>query len=324
MQELRWNPLLGTWTIVAANRQNRPNMPKDWCPFCIGSGKVPDEYDVLLYSNDFPALSQTAPEPRSENNDLYMSAKAHGKCEVILYSPNHTAKIYQLTPEHMLKLVELWTSCCASMAKDTLIQYIFPFENRGAAVGVTMPHPHGQIYGYPFIPLKIKTELAQCKQYFEKTGANMFEEMISLERSAGARIIFENDYFIAFIPYFTDYPYGVFIVAKNKRLLLTDFNLEEKKALGVAIQDVVGAFDMLFDKEFPYMMCFHQAPVNTEEVYHAYYRFHIEFYPPWRNDEVIKFYASSETGAWAATNTRSVEESAEELRQAYKKYKHAQ
>lgn len=323
MQELRWNPLLGTWTIVAANRQNRPNMPKDWCPFCKGSGKVPHEYDVFLYHNDFPALSQNASEPSSENQELYKSMKAHGKCEVVLYSSNHHAKIYQLSPDHMLKLVELWAERTSALSTDKEIKYVFPFENRGAAVGVTMPHPHGQIYGYPFIPLKIKAELAQCRQYYEETGVNMFEEIISLEQAAGARIIFENDYFIAFIPYFTDYPYGVFIVAKNDRLLLTDFDVAEKRALGVAIQDVVGAFDALFDKEFPYMMCFHQAPVNTEETYSTYYRFHIEFYPPWRNDEVIKYYASSETGAWAATNTRSVEESAEELRQAYKKYKHA-
>jgi UDPglucose--hexose-1-phosphate uridylyltransferase len=322
MSELRWNPLLKTYTLVASNRQARPNMPKDWCPFCPGSGKVPDHYDVLVYANDFPAMSAHPGIPEIESRGLYQAEENYGACEVILYSPDHKITLPELSEEHIYKLVELWTERTKKMSSDPKIKYVFVFENRGEEVGVTMPHPHGQIYGYPFVPLKLKTELDACKEHYEKTGSNLLLEMNSEEIKAGKRIVYENDHFLCYLPFFTDYPYGVFISAKNKRSTFLDFNEEEKKSLASILKIVTGGLDHLFDRLFPYMMCMHQAPFNSEEYKNSdqYFNFHIEFYPPLRNATTIKYYASSEMGAWAATNTMAVEETAVEIKTAIQKF----
>lgn len=315
MPELRFNPLLGTYTMVAANRQNRPHLPENWCPFCPGSGKVPEEYDVLVYNNDFPTLSDK-PEEISNGSEFYFAAPAYGKCEVILYTSDHNSSLSQLSIERIKKVVEVWADRSADLAKDEKIKYIFPFENKGKEVGVTMPHPHGQIYGYPFIPLKLKTELDNCRKYFLETGTNFFSFMNEAERREAKRMVFENNSFAAYIPYFSDYPYGVFIVSKTERGSLAEMNDTEKTDLAEALKKITAAFDKLFNKPFPYMMCVHQTPVNSPEYGNAkeYFRFHIEFYPPLREENKIKWYASSEMGAWAAANTLSVEDCAERLR----------
>ncbi|MBQ2754464.1 MAG: galactose-1-phosphate uridylyltransferase, partial [Clostridia bacterium] len=108
MAELRYNPLTNDWVMIASHRQNRPQMPKDWCPFCPGSGQVPDHFDVLKYDNDFPALSQTPPVPDNVKTDFYKTAPSYGKCEVILYSPEHTVTLPELPVDHVVKLVNLW------------------------------------------------------------------------------------------------------------------------------------------------------------------------------------------------------------------------
>lgn len=319
MSELRWNPLLRTWTMVASNRQQRPNMPKDWCPFCPGSGKVPEDYDVYCYNNDFPALTLNPEKPDVEESGLYKVAENYGKCEVILYSKEHNKTLPTLSVEHIIKLINLWTERFRELSKDEKIKYIFEFENRGEEVGVTMPHPHGQLYAYPFIPLKIKAELDSCRDYYNENKRCMICDMNKEEIKFKERVIAENESFIAYIPFFTDYPYGVFIVSKNHKGNFMEFTEDEKKDLAVILKGITGAFDKLFDRLFPYMMCIHQTPVNSKEYEDCknYYHFHIEFYPPLRDKNKIKFYASSEMGAWAACNPLSVEETAKVLRDAY-------
>ena len=323
MPELRYNPLLGTYTMVAANRQKRPDMPKNWCPFCLGSPKVPENYDVFLYSNDFPTLSQQPQKVEKIDSQIYETTEAYGRCDVVLYSPNHTANLHELSVEHIAKLVALWQERTEVLAADEHIKYIFPFENRGAEVGVTMPHPHGQIYAYPFVPLKIVTELDNAKAYFEKNNRSLFEVMNEEELKDGRRMIAENEHFLAYIPHFTDYPFGVFIVARQNLNSFADFRAEERKSLAALLKDIVGAFDLIYDRTFPYMMCVHQSPVNSEKYADcaSYYRFHIEFYPPLRGANKIKWYASSEMGAWAAANVVAVEESAILMRNALKRFR---
>ncbi|MDO4793384.1 MAG: galactose-1-phosphate uridylyltransferase, partial [Filifactor alocis] len=264
MAELRWNPLLKDWTIVAGHRQNRPDMPKDYCPFCPGSGKVPESYEVHKYDNDFPALSQNPPIPYSEDSELYKTKTAYGKCEVILYSPEHHASICELSIEHIKKLVDLWQERYEELSKDEKIKYIFTFENRGAEVGVTMPHPHGQIYGYSYIPLKLQKELQNCKEFYEERKRNLFDEMNSEEKKSGKRLIFENEDFLIYLPFFTDYPYGVYIVSKSNLGSLSDFSESQKKIFAETLKKVTGMYDSLFEKKFPYMMGIYQIPVNSE------------------------------------------------------------
>ncbi len=325
MSELRWNPLLGTWTIVAANRQNRPNMPEDYCPFCPGEGKkVPGGYEVCMFPNDFPALSDGVEGSwEISGESLYKTAVAKGDCEVILYSPDHNRQLYELSDDHMKKLVALWAERFTFYRNQPLVKYIYEFENRGREVGVTMPHPHGQLYAFPFVPAKIETELVNSKKYFEQTGQNIFQDMIKEELEDSRRIIFETESFIIFLPHFTDFPYGVFIVSKLPVLWIDELDENQKKELGIVMKSVNGMFDQLFGSIFPYMMCMHQGAVNDPHWQNQkdFYRFHIEYYPPLRAPGTIKYYASAETGAWAATNTRNVEDTAIELRKALEVYK---
>lgn len=319
MAELRWNPLIKDWVMIASHRQNRPQMPKDWCPFCPGSGKVPDNFTVYKYDNDFPALSQNPSEPDDVATDLYKTKPAYGKCEVVLYSPKHTVTLPELSQPHIRELVDLWTERFVEISKDEKIKYVFIFENRGDVVGVTMPHPHGQIYGYSVIPKKIELELDACKEHFEETNKCLICNMIEDEQKAGSRIIFENDEFVVFLPFYCEYPYGMYIAAKRHVQNLSELTDKEKDSLAQVLKETAGTLDSLFDYTFPYMMCMYQNPVNGDDT-SDYYHFHIAFYPPMRSADKQKFNASSETGAWAHCNPTAPEEKAIELRAAHEKF----
>lgn len=319
MAELRWHPLTKDWIMIASNRQNRPQMPKDWCPFCPSSGNVPD-YEVMQYDNDFPALSQEPPAPDDVADDFFKVAPSYGKCEVILYSPGHTVTLPQLSDDHMKKLVDLWCERFEAMRADERIKYVFPFENRGDVVGVTMPHPHGQMYGYPFIPKKLELEVASAREHFAGQGKCIFCEMLEHELADGRRIIFQNEFFTVFLPFYCEYPYGVYLFPNRHVPYMTDLSEAERSALGTTIRDTVGMLDALFDYRFPYMMCMHNAPVNSGD-FGKEFHFHIEFFPPMRSADKQKFNASSETGAWAHCNPTCPEETSQELRAAYARYK---
>lgn len=319
MAELRWNPLLRDWVMIASSRQDRPQMPNDWCPFCPGSGKVPENYEVYKYDNDFPVLSQEPQELGRKSTDLYKVGIAHGKCEVILYSPEHNKTLPQLSSAHINKLVDLWIERFVQLSRDEKIKYVFIFENKGEPVGVTMPHPHGQIYGYPFIPKRIQMELDSGKEHYEKHNSCIICDMLQEERLSGERIIFENDDFTAFIPFFTEYPYGIYIVSKKHISNISALNESERMNLARAIREAAGALDYLFGFSFPYMMCMYQNPVNGED-FSNFTHFHIKFFPPMRASNKIKYNASSETGAGAHCNPTSPEEKAAELRAAHEKF----
>ena len=318
MAELRWHPLIKDWVMIASHRQARPQMPKDWCPFCPGSGNVPEEFDVLKYDNDFPALSPTPPEPDNVSTDFFKTQPAYGKCEVILYSSGHTVTLPELSDAHMKKLVDLWCERFEHLRQDPMHKYIFIFENRGDVVGVTMPHPHGQIYAYPFLPKKLELEMSAANEFAQKNNECLYCTLLDEEIKENSRIIFVNEHFTVILPFFTEYPYGVYIMSNSHKQYITDFTEQERQSLAVTIRNTVGMLDSLFDYAFPYMMCMYNAPVNYVDVEH--FHFHIAFYPPMRSADKQKFNASSETGAWAHCNPTCPEDMAEELRNAYHKY----
>ncbi|MCI8600711.1 MAG: galactose-1-phosphate uridylyltransferase [Oscillospiraceae bacterium] len=321
MAELRYNPISKDWVMVASHRQNRPQMPKDWCPFCPGpdNAKVPSEgYEVLRYMNDFPALQQAPPEPDDVETGLFKTAPAYGRCEVVLYSDQHRAQLKDLPDAHVHKLAHLWQDCFCDMKRDPKLEYCFIFENRGDVVGVTMPHPHGQVYGYPFVPQKIRDESANARDYYDETGRCLFCDCLKDELEDGRRIIFQNESFVVYVPFFSPITYGVHITARRHLGDLSQMTDGELEQLGETVRDVAGMYDSLFDRPFPYMMCMHNAPLNGgQDSYH----FHIEFFPPMRSAEKQQFFASSETGAGAWCNPTRPEEKAAELQAAYRKFK---
>lgn len=321
MAEFRFDPLTNSWVIIASSRQNRPTMPKDWCAFCPGSGRVPnDGYLVMRYPNDFPAM-QLEPLPTDDvATEFFKAEPTYGSCEVILYSDKHDGSVATLDDEHIKALSKLWREIFTEYAAEEKIKYVYIFENKGEEVGVTMPHPHGQVYGYGFMPQKIAIELENAKKYKEEKNACLFCDMLRAERSFEKRVIFSTEHFTVFLPFFSQYPYGVYLFCNEHVDSLDKFDEETLFELGYAIRRVARMFDCVFDRPFPYMMAMHNAPVDGED-HSGHWHFHIEFFPPLRAADKVKYNASSETGAWAHCNPTCPEEKADELRNADEKAK---
>ena len=319
MSELRWHPLLGEWVATATQRQDRTFLPPaGHCPLCpTRPGGFPTEvpeadYDIVVFENRFPSFRPVPEEPTIEGSDLYPVRPAQGVCEVVLYSPNHSSSLAREPVEQIHKLVLVWTHRFQELGLLDFVKYVFIFENKGEAIGVTLHHPHGQIYAYPFIPPRLVTELTQCAEHREHTGNCLLCDILIVEQRAARRIVAENDSFGAFIPFFARWPYETHIYSKRHFQALTDMTEAEQKDLAVMLKMVLSAFDKLFDLSFPYMMVIHQRPVDGKT--YDYYHFHIEFYPPLRAAKKLKYLAGSETGAGMFINDTLPEEKAAELR----------
>lgn len=254
MAELRYNPFKDDWVMVASARQNRPQMPKDWCPFCVGSEKVPDVYDVYAYDNDFPALLLEPLEPDDVATGFFKVKKSYGKCEVILYSPDHTITLPELPTTHIKKLVDLWCERFEVLKAYEKSKYIMIFENHGDVVGVTMPHPHGQIYAYPFIPKKLQLELDLARKHKKETGRCLICDWMDEELNEKKRALFENEHFAVIVPFYSEFTYGFQIIAKQHLKHITDFDDDQRFSLAETLRQATGMLDALFDETFPYAL----------------------------------------------------------------------
>jgi UDPglucose--hexose-1-phosphate uridylyltransferase len=286
-------------------------MPTDWCPFDPGSGRVPDHYDVYLYPNDFPALTIPPAEPAIQGDDFYRVRLAYGKCDVVLYHPDHHLSLPQLSLEHLVKLVRLWRSRFLELKQTRGIRYVLIFENKGAAIGVTMPHPHGQIYAFPYVPPRLKREVDTARTYQRAHRRCLYCDILKKERKDGRRLVAENRAFSAFVPFYARWPYEVHILARRHLATLDEFRPGDERGLAEILKWVTLKYDNLFNFSFPYMMLMHQAPVRGN---YPYFHFHIEFYPPHRSKDKLKYLASVETGAGSFLNDSLAEEKAAELR----------
>ena len=319
MSELRYNPLLGEWLATATHRQDRTFLPPpNFCPLCpTAPGGFPTEipeadYDIVVFENKFPSLSPDPPEPAVAESELYPVEKAFGECEVVVYTPHHNSTLAQEPVEQIYKLVQVWTDRFRDLSEKDFIKYVFIFENKGEAIGVTLLHPHGQIYAYPFIPPRIEREIEQSRTYNTETGNCLLCDILKEEKSDGRRIVAENESFAAYIPFFARYPYELHIISKRHLQDLTQLNGAEQFDLAGILKQVLAAFDKLFNISFPYMMVLHGQPSDGEN--YDFYHFHIEFYPPLRTATKLKYLAGSETGAGMFINDTLAEEKAAELR----------
>jgi UDPglucose--hexose-1-phosphate uridylyltransferase len=319
MSELRWNPLMGEWLGTATHRQDRTFLPpKDFCPLCpTQPGGFPTEvpestYDIVVFENRFPSLSPNPPEPAIAPSELYAVEQSFGECEVVVYTPNHNSSLANEPVEQIYKLVQVWTDRFRDLSRLEFVKYVFIFENKGEAIGVTLNHPHGQIYAYPFVPPRVARELEQSKAHKEKTGNCLLCDIIAEERRDGRRIVVENESFVAYIPFFARYPYELHIAPKNHLQDLTEFSKNEQINLAEILKQVLAAFDKLFNLSFPYMMVLHGQP--SDGAGYDFYHFHIEFYPPLRTATKLKYLAGSESGAGFFINDTLAEEKAAEVR----------
>jgi UDPglucose--hexose-1-phosphate uridylyltransferase len=320
VSELRWNPLLGEWVATATHRQERTFLPPaDFCPLCpTKPGGFPTEvpepaYDLAVFENRFPSLRRDPPAPAVEGTELYPVRPGQGVCEVVLYTPHHNATLADEPVEQIYKLVQVWTDRFRELSALPFVDYVFIFENKGEAIGVTLHHPHGQIYAFPFIPPRVARELEQAFAHHEQTGRCLICDIIRDERGDGRRIVATNDSFVAYIPFFARYPYEVHICSTRHLQALTDMEDAEQRDLAAMLKTLLVAYDKLFNLSFPYMMVVHGRPSDGANYDH--YHFHIEFYPPLRTATKLKYLAGSETGAGMFINDTLAEEKAAELRE---------
>jgi UDPglucose--hexose-1-phosphate uridylyltransferase len=313
--ELRQDPLLNEWVIVSGQRKNRPSASEKSCPFCPGGREIPKgAWKVLSLQNLFPSLTLNPPRPDLQDDDLYRCGPAKGSCEVILYTPQHDSSLANLEVDHIRSVIELWTERFKGLGENSHVKYVFIFENKGRETGTTLDHPHGQIYAFPFIPPRIKTELSSSKRYWLRNRTCLFCNIMKREKTQALRVVCENERFLCFLPFFAHWPYGVHVYPKRHLQALTDLTGEEKEEFARILKDILTRFDHLFNMSFPYMMVLHQRP--TDRVRYPHYHFHVEFYPPLREKDKVKYFGSVENGAGTTTFDYSPEEKAKELRES--------
>ncbi len=311
MNELRWHALLQQWVDVSTARQNRPQMPANWCPFDPGSGRVPDSYDVYLYPNDFPAFRPEA-GPFSPAPGLFDTTGPRGACDVILYSPEHTLPPSKLTVENWRKVIDLWTERTRQHSENPDIALVAVFENSGEAVGVTMPHPHGQIYAMPFISPVVQKELSSVRLFADANGGDcLFCRLLSEELNMNTRVVAVNEHFVAFVPFAARFPAEIALYSRRHVLTLLDLTSAERHSLAEIISTVRRKYDNLYGFMLPLMMAVKQGPLQLpDEKYH----FHVQFLPLQRSPTKLKYLATVETAYGTFLADTTPEEMAETLR----------
>jgi len=321
LSELRWHPLLEQWVITATHRQERTFFPPDdYCPLCpTKEGGFPTEvpaadYELVAFENKFPSLQRRPPEPAVEETKLYRVRPAAGVCEVVLYSPEHVGTLTDKSEDEIERLIHVWTDRYVELGGLDFVDYVFVFENKGKEIGVTLTHPHGQIYAYPFVPPVIEKEIVACRKHMRKTGRCLVCDILAEELRDGRRLVAENEHFVAFVPFYARYPYEAHVLPRAHRLCLPEFSDDEKRALAKVLKVLLVKYDNLWGFSLPYMMVLHQKPTDGEA--HESYHFHVEFYPPYRTKEKLKYLAGSESGAGVFINDTLAEEKAKELREA--------
>ena len=313
MNQLRWHALLEQWVVVTTARQDRPQMPANWCPFDPGSGRVPDHYDVHLYPNDFPAFSPDA-APFQRVSDLFAETGPRGACDVVLYSPEHTLPPSKLTVENWRKVVDLWTKRTAEHAANPDIAIVAIFENCGEAVGVTMPHPHGQIYAMPFISPIVQREIASARSHAaENSGECLYCRLMEEELKQTSRIVAADEYFVTFVPFAARFPAEVAIYVRRHVRTLLDLSEGEKASLARNISVIRQKYDNLYGFLLPLMMTVRQAPLRQPELP---YHLHLQFLPLQRSATKLKYLASIETAYGTFLADTAPEQMAENLRRA--------
>jgi UDPglucose--hexose-1-phosphate uridylyltransferase len=321
LNQLRWDPTLREWVAYATHRQDRTFLPPaEYCPLCpTKPGGFPTEvprehYDVVVFENKFPSFVPDAPEPAEEGSVLTPTAPGRGICEVVLYSDDHDATLAGLSERRISNLIEVWADRYEELGASEEVDYVFIFENKGEAIGVTLHHPHGQIYGYPFIPPRPAKELEAAREYrAQNEGRCLHCDLLSQEHEDTRRLLIKGEHFTAFIPFYAHFPYEVHIYSRRCAPSIADLEGAERRDLAAVLKRLLVGYDSLFGFSLPYMMVMHQAPTDGG-AYDNIAHFHIEFYPPNRTEDKLKYLAGSETGAGAFIMDVLPEMTAETLR----------
>jgi UDPglucose--hexose-1-phosphate uridylyltransferase len=313
---LRWHPLRGEWIAYAGHRQHRTFLPPpEYNPLAptidpTNPTELPSgDYDVAVFENLFPTFAMSASDPPALAVDTKPAA---GICEVVVFTQDPAQSLGGLPIDHIELILEVWADRYVELGRIPEVEYVMPFENRGVEVGVTLHHPHGQIYAYPFVPPIPARELARQLEYFTVHGYGLLEHMIDREIEDGRRILYATREAVAFIPICARYSYEVWIASRRCVPSIAELEPAERREFARALKTVLQKFDRLWGRPFPYVMVFHQAP--TDGLRHPEAHLHVEFYPAYRMRDRLKYLAGSELGAGVFTADTFPEDKAAELR----------
>jgi UDPglucose--hexose-1-phosphate uridylyltransferase len=312
---LRWHPLRGGWVAYAAHRQDRTFMPPpEYNPLLPSDGEAaPTElptggYDIAVFDNLFPALAPSAHDPPS----LFVETRpANGRCEVVVFTQDPQSSLGRLPLAHIELLLEVWGERTASLGAEPEIEYVLPFENRGVEVGVTLHHPHGQIYAYPFVPPVPRRAAELETAYWQRTGSALLESMIARELEDGARVLYAGPHAVAFVPVCARYPYEVWVAPRVAVPYFSSLGDEQRADLARALKITLLKYDGLWQRPLPYLMAWYQAPTDGRA--HRESHLHAELYPPYRTRDKLKYLAGTEIAAGMFASDALPEDKAREL-----------
>ena len=319
--EIRYDPLLDEWVAIASHRQSRTFLPPaDECPLCPSTDgrqtEIPSpDYDVVVFENRFPSLTTAAgPAGPLDGGDGPAERQAGvGRCEVVCFTSDHDSSFGELTPEQVRLVVEAWVDRTLELAQIPHVEQVFCFENRGKEIGVTLGHPHGQIYAYPFITPRTRQQLESARRHRERTWRNLFADVLEAELRAGVRIVTQSEHWVAFVPAAARWPVEVHLYPRRQVPDLPALTEAERDDLAHVYLDLLARLDGLYGSPLPYIAAWHQAPVRSDRDL-AYC--HLELFSTKRTETKLKFLAGSESAMGAFINDVMPEEAAQRLREA--------
>ncbi len=303
----RWNPLRRSWVMVSPHRTQRPWQGEvgqkagpagaaydPECYLCpgnrrAGGAKNPGYDGVFSFVNDYSALLPDVPAVTEKPDSPLLAAQpARGICKVLCFHPDHSLTLARMTPAEIRRVVDAWTGEYEELSGLDWIEYVQIFENRGAMMGASNPHPHCQIWSTDFVPDELAAETAAQAEHLARSGRCLLCDTVETERTAGERIIFENEHFVVLVPWWAVWPFEVLLVSRRHCGDLAQLTSAERDGLADALKRLTTRYDNLFETFFPYTMGFHQAPGNGAA--HAEWHFHAHFLPPLlRSATVRKF-----------------------------------
>ena len=325
--ERRRDPLTGDWVVLAAHRMDRTFLPPaDECPLCpSGRGSVPSEvpsaeYDVVVFENRFPSLSTRVPDDVPtlvDGEALWPSAAAYGRCEVVCFTSDHDGTFGNLTPTRARTVIDAWADRTADLSALTGVAQVFCFENRGAEIGVTLAHPHGQIYAYPFVAPRTRRLLQLAREHRAGGGGDLVGDVLAAERRAGARVVLAGEHWTAYVPAAARWPVEVHLTPHRHVPDLAALDDAERNELAVVYLELVRRLDRFHGDpsapvRLPYVAGWHQAPVGQGR---DLVRLQLQVTSVLRAPGKLKYLAGSESGMGAFINDTTPERIAARMRE---------
>ncbi|KAI8365980.1 galactose-1-phosphate uridylyltransferase [Radiomyces spectabilis] len=301
----RFNPLTQSWVLCSPHRTKRPwqgqqegpqldNRPQydPACYLCPGNKRANDEYNPKYTSthrfpNDFAAVQRDQPDLEATNDDLFKVEGIRGECHVLCFSPRHDLTMAEMTVEEIGSVITLWTQSYQDMGTKPYITHVQIFENKGAAMGCSNPHPHGQMWCTDRIPDEPRLELDSLQAYQQKHLSCLLCDYVERELKDGQRVVIQNDTFVCVVPFWAVWPFEVLVLPKTHVANLPGLTDKQQTDLADMLRRVACRYDNLFECSFPYSMGIHQAPVRGQ---YDFAHLHLHFYPPLlRSATVRKF-----------------------------------